>query len=244
MDIGLPAIVALCVAALGAGIAKSGVPGLVTVLTPFVAMAMPARQATGILLPLLILADLLAVAHWRRRAVWTHLLKILPWALAGTAGGFFLLRAIDDVTFKPILGAIIILITIVGILRKRFNATIKPGNKVLAAVVGVLAGLFSMLANAAAPLIAMYLLSLDLDKEDFVGTNAWFFFIVNIAKLPFSLGLGIITPGYLALDAAMIPLVLAGGALGVALVKRIPQRTFSAITQALALIAGARLLLS
>lgn len=242
LGIGALAIFALCVAAFGTGLAKSGVPGLVTVLTPFVAMVMPAREATGIILPILILGDILSVLYWRRKAAWRPLLGMLPGSLAGIAIGYFLLRAIDDRAFRPILGGIIIAITLAGIASKKLNFRIKPGNKIFAASAGLLAGLFSMLANAASPIIVMYLTSLELDKEDFVGTNAWFFLATNVAKLPFSFDLGIIGPQYLVLDAALIPLVLAGGLVGIFLVKRISQKTFSAITQALALVAGARLL--
>ena len=242
MGISELSIVVMCIAAFGTGAAKSGVPGLVTVLTPLVAMTMSAREATGILLPLLIFGDIISVIYWRRKASWSRLLKMLPWTVIGIAIGFFLLRGIDDATFKPILGGIIILIVVAGIARKKYNAKIRPGNRALAAFVGALAGIFTMLANAAAPLITMYLLSMDIEKEDFVGTNAWFFFAANLIKLPFSLGLGLITTEHLVLDAALIPLVLAGGVAGILLVKRIPQKTFNTVTQALALIAGVRLL--
>ena len=242
MEIGTLSIIVLCIAALGTGISKGGVPGLVTVLTPFTAMVMPARVATGVLLPILILGDIVSVIYWRRKAAWNQLLKMLPWTVVGIAIGYFLMRLIDDETFKPILGCIIIFITVAGILRKKYDAKFRPENKLLAALIGIFAGLFSMLANAAAPLVTMYLLSLNLDKEDFVGTNAWFFLITNLLKLPFSFGLGIITVRHLLLDASMIPLVVGGVAVGIALLKRIPQKTFNIIVQALALVAGAKLL--
>ena len=239
-----PAVIAvMCIAAFATGISKSGLPGLVTVVTPIVAMTMPSRMASGILLPILIAADIISVIYWRRKAAWNRLGWIIPGATGGLVIGYFLLRSIDDDTFKPVLGIIIIAVTLLSMAQKRFRLKINHESKGIPLAIGLFAGICNMLANAAAPVLAMYLLALDMDKEDFVGTNAWFFLITNAAKLPLSLALGTVSVSHLGFDALIFPLVLAGGAAGIFFLKKIPQKTFNAFIMALALVAGANLLL-
>lgn len=242
MDIGVYGIIALAAAGFLTGVAKNGVPGLVTVVTPFVAMVIPARTATGMLLPLLVTGDITAVIFWRKKTVWKQLFRLFPWTLGGIVSGFFVMRAVDDATFRPILGAIIIAMTLLGLLRKRYNLRISPDNKPLVAIVGFLAGMFTLMANAAAPLLAMYFLSLNLDKEELVGTNAWFFFVVNLIRVPFTIGLGVLTLDRFLVDLMLVPLVLAGAYVGSKFLKKIPLKTFAWITEGLALVAGIRLI--
>jgi len=239
-----PAVIAvMCLAAFTTGISKSGLPGLVTVVTPIIAMTMPSRMASGILLPILIAADIVSVIYWRRKAAWKWLGWIIPGATGGLVIGYFLLRNIDDDTFKPILGVLIILVTLLSMTQKHLRLSIDPENKVIPLAIGLFAGICNMLANAAAPVLAMYLLAIDMDKEDFVGTNAWFFLITNTAKLPFSLALGTVSVSHLGFDALIFPLALAGGAAGIYFLKKIPQNAFNIFIKALALVAGAGLLL-
>ncbi len=224
------------------GIAKSGLPGLVTVITPFVAMTMPSRIATGIMLPLLIVADIVSVIYWRRKALWKYLSWLIPGAVAGLALGFLLLKAIDDETFTPIMGALIIAVSLLSVGLDRFKLHFNEDSKIIPLLIGLVAGIFNMLANGAAPVLALYLLALKINKEDFVGTNAWFFLVINIAKLPFSIAIGSVQLNHLGFDAMLLPLIALGGFLGVKLLKKIPQKVFNRAIQALALISGARLL--
>ena len=203
---------------------------------------MPSRMATGIMLPLMVASDIAAVLYWRRKAKWETLKWVLPGSLIGLALGFFLLKNIDDETFKPILGLFIILIALTGASLKYLKFKIRTENKLIPLSAGLLAGFFAMLANAAAPIIAIYFLSIDLKKEDFAGTNAWYLMTTNIIKLPFSAALGTITISHLGFDALIFPLSLAGLALGIRFVKRVPQKVFNIIIQILSVLAGLRLL--
>jgi len=123
-------------------------------------------------------------------------------------------------------------------LRLRFD----PDSKIIPLGIGIIAGIFNMLANGAAPVLALYLLALKINKEDFIGTNAWFFLVINIAKLPFSIAIGSVQLNHLGFDAMLLPLVAIGGLVGVRMLKKIPQRIFNISIQALALISGTRLL--
>ncbi len=242
MELSNSAIVAMVFTAFSIGIAKSGLPGLVTVITPFVAMTMPSRMATGIMLPLLIVADIVSVIYWRRKALWQYLRWLIPGAAAGLALGFLLLRAIDDATFTPIMGVLIIVVSLLSIGLDRFKFRFNHESIIIPLGIGLVAGIFNMLANGAAPVLALYLLALKINKEDFVGTNAWFFLVINIAKLPFSIAIGSVQVSHLGFDAMLLPLVAIGGLVGVKILKKIPQKVFNFAIQALALFSGARLL--
>jgi hypothetical protein len=194
------------------------------------------------MLPLLIVADIVSVIYWRRKALWQYLRWLIPGAVVGLALGFLLLRAIDDATFTPIMGVLIIAVSLLSIGLDHFTLRFDHDSKIIPLCVGLVAGIFNMLANGAAPVLAVYLLALKIKKEDFVGTNAWFFLIINIAKLPFSIAIGSVQLNHLGFDAMLLPLVAVGGLMGVKILKKIPQKVFNISIQALALISGARLL--
>ena len=143
--------------------------------------------------------------------------------------------------FRSLLGGMILAIVGLDLLRRAAKAELRSDNPAVAAVMGVLAGVFTMLANAAGPVMTIYLLSMGLSKEDFVGTSAWFYFIVNIFKLPFSAALGFVTLSSLGVDLALLPLVLVGSLAGVLVMKKMPQKAFNLIAQLLAVAGGIRL---
>jgi uncharacterized membrane protein YfcA len=238
----IPGIAALCAAAFATGFSKAGVPGVGILAPVLAALALPARASTGLLLPVLIEGDLLAVGYWRRKANKRRLLAVLPWAGLGIVAGYFLMGIASDALFKPLLGAMILAILALDVARRAAKVEIKVGSPPIAAAVGVLAGIFTMMANAAGPIMTIYLLSMGLEKEDFVGTSAWFFFAVNLFKLPFSASLGLITLGSLGFDLALLPLVALGSFAGILAMRRLPQKAFNIIAQALAALGGLRLL--
>ncbi len=236
-----PGIASVGAAAFITGFSKAGVPGIGMMIPILAAMAMPARVSTGFILPVLIEGDCVAVLYWRRRAAWKRLFRVLPWAALGIVAGYFLMGRISDAAFRPVLGGMILAIVGLDLLRRAAKAELRSDNPAVAAVMGVLAGVFTMLANAAGPVMTIYLLSMGLSKEDFVGTSAWFYFIVNIFKLPFSAALGFVTLSSLGVDLALLPLVLVGSLAGVLVMKKMPQKAFNLIAQLLAVAGGIRL---
>jgi uncharacterized protein len=234
-------ISSICGAAFLTGFSKAGVPGIGILIPLLAAMAMPARVSTGFILPVLVEGDCVAVAYWRRKAAWGSLLRILPWTALGVVGGYFLMGALSDAVFKPLLGGMILAIVALDLARRALGIELRSDNRVLAAAIGVLAGVFTMLANAAGPVMTVYLLAMKLPKEDFVGTSAWFYFIVNLFKLPFSLALGLVTLSTLKIDLMLLPIVIAGSFVGVLVMKRLPQKAFNIIAQALAIVGGLKL---
>ena len=119
-----------------------------------------------------------------------------------------------------------------------------PTQRWFALVMGFTAGVTTMMANAAGPVMTVYLLAMQLPKVAFAGTSAWFFFIINWSKVPFSRNLNLITPEGLKLDLMTLPAIAAGALIGIFFLKRIPQKTFNAVVQILAALAALRLLLS
>ncbi len=228
------------VSALIVGLSKTGVPGLAIIFVPLFAFVLPARLSTGALLPLLILGDVVAVTWYRRHAVWGHLLKLFPWAAAGIVLGFLAMGRIDDRQLRPVIGVIVIVMLGVGLWRdlaSRGKADV-PSRWWFAALAGILAGATTMLANAAGPVMMVYLLAMRLPKDEFLGTGAWFFAVVNWVKVPFSLALGLISPQSLVFDAVLSGAVLAGAVLGILAARRLPQRAFTVAMQALTFVSA------
>lgn len=235
------------------GVSKTGLPGFGILIVPLMAMVVPGMKSAGLLLPLLIFADLFAIWVHRRNCLWRHILRTVGPALAGIVAGFLLMRSIgvdrpgSDVTMNRIIGGIVLFMLALRGWQTRFLTPDKqdriPHNLPFAFAMGFLAGLTTMLANAAGPVMILYLLAVRLPKIHFVGTSAWFFFIVNWLKVPFHTQLATLTPETFLLDACLIPAILIGGILGLVALKRIPQHAFDRLVFILALIAAIYLLL-
>jgi uncharacterized membrane protein YfcA len=236
----LAALAALCV-----GLSKTGFGGLGIVSVSLFAQLFPAKESTGALLPLMIFADCFAVWFYRRHANWPDLWKLMPATLAGIVCGWWLMPHIPDRTFTVLLGWVIlalIVLTAVQRLRPSMMARMNE-HPWLGLAAGWATGVTTMLANAAGAVAAFYFLARRMDKMTFVGTAAWFFLIINLAKVPFSAQLGLITPSSLKFDALLLPIVVAGAVAGRLLLRRVPQRLFEWITIALAGAAALRLIL-
>jgi len=235
-------VVALCAAMVG--VSKTGIPGVGILVVPLMAAVLPARSSTGVLLGILILGDLFAATYYRHHAEWRHVLRLLPAAFAGIVAGYFALKVVTDQQLRPIIGGIVLAMLAVNYLRIRAGGENQRVSSQWWFVVGLgfLAGVTTMMANAAGPVMTVYLLAMKLPKLDFVGTSAWFFFVVNWLKVPFSAGLDLMTVESLRLDLLMLPVIAAGAVVGILALKRIPQKAFNIVVQILAAAAAVRLL--
>ena len=235
----------LAVGALFVGLAKTGVPGLGVLTVALFANAMPARESTGALLPLLLCADVIGVAIFRKHASWPHLVKLFPWVLAGIVVGYFTLGRVSNAQVQRMIGAILLGMTALHLWRQRQadeSAAALPHSWWFVAFTGIMAGFTTMVANAAGPVMVLYLLAVQLPKLAFVGTWAWFFLLVNLSKVPFSLHLGLITLDSLKLDALLLIAMVPGALLGPVIVKHINQRVFEWLALGLTVAAAVRLL--
>jgi hypothetical protein len=236
-------------AALLVGFSKTGVAGIGILAIPLMAMVFPARASTGFLLPMLIAGDLLAVGFFRRHALrremWLQLARLLPWVIGGLVLGRFALGVLTNEQMAPIIGGLILGLVALQLVRRRAGDWMEnrlPHTWWFAAVMGFLAGFATMLANAAGPIMVMYFLARGLPKQEFMGTGAWFYFIVNLAKVPLSTGLGLITASSLTFDLVMVPVILVGAAVGIRVLSKIPQRVFDGTVLAVAVLASVKLI--
>jgi uncharacterized protein len=241
------------VTALLVGFSKLALPGIAVVYVPIFAEVLPARASTGALLPLLILGDVLAVAFWRRHAAWRHLVRLLPWTLGGIVAGWLAMGVMDDRLVRRAIGALLIVVLGVTAGRDLRRAAAArrgvagdgavPAAWWFAGAFGLAGGFTSMVSNAAGALLVVYLLAMKLPRDEFIGTSAWYFLIVNVVKVPFSAGLGLITGPSLLLDAVLAIGVATGAAAGMLAARRIPERAFTVSVQVLAFAAAVRMLL-
>ncbi len=234
----LAAVTAVCT-----GIAKTGIPALVILPAPLFAEVLPARLSTGALLPLLIVADAFAVVFWRRHGSWKHLARLLPSAAAGIVAGYLAMVRIDDRQMRFAMGAIVIVMLGIHVYREYIldKDAVIPTSLWFAAIAGFIAGATTMIANAAGPVTMIYLLSMRLPKKEFIGTSAWFFFILNWLKVPFSVSIGLLTAESLVFDAFLAGGVILGAYAGLYLAKRIPEKAFMIAVQILTLAAAIKM---
>jgi len=220
------------IAALCIGLSKSGLVGVSMINVLLMAEVMPARESTGTVLPLLICGDVFAVLVFQKHAHWRQIGRVLPPALAGIVAGYFLMQIIPAEIFRPVIGWIILILSMLQFWRKRnperFNHI--PHTAWFAWTMGGASGVTTMMANAAGPVMTIYLLAVSLPKMEFIGTAAWFFLIINLVKVPFSAHLGLINGHSLTLDLALVPVVAVGIWMGNRLIKVLSQELFEAIT--------------
>jgi uncharacterized membrane protein YfcA len=240
-----PAQWALAVAgAAGVGVGKAGLSGMSLVHVLIFAFLFGARESTGIVLPMLLIGDVCAVAAYHQHARWDYVRRLLPPACLGVVGGASLMGLLDEAAFKPTIGWIVLALSVLQALRMQrpdwFGHV--PHTRGFAWTIGLTAGAMTMLANAAGPVFALYCLAVMLPKFELVGTTAWFFFIINLFKVPFSFGLGLIHGRTLLLNAALAPAIVAGVLGGRWIVARIPQLLFDRLLLAFAAIAALRLI--
>ncbi|MGJ5816689.1 sulfite exporter TauE/SafE family protein [Paludibaculum fermentans] len=216
------ALCAMCV-----GVAKTGLPGFGILVVPLIILTVgDARASAAWLLPLLCTADLFAVIYWRRHAAAGRLFSLVPWVLIGMAGGALALN-LKETVLRPIVGSIVLVMLIAYLWRKyaKNGASVTPHP----VVYGATAGFATTVANAAGPVMSLYLLSKNLPKEEFIATGAWFFFIINLTKVPIYAWHGLFSRQSLTFDVLMVPAVMVGAMGGRRLVPHIPEKLFEAL---------------
>lgn len=235
------------VAALLVGFSKTGVPTLGIFVAAMLASAFPASDSVGLLTPILITGDIIAIVYYRRAVEWKHLFALLPWVLVGMAGGYFVLEYIDNRSLALLLGLLVLALIVLHVYRERLERALDfafSKSPAFNAMLGILAGFTTMVGNAAGSIMSIYLLSKGMNKTSFIGTNAFFFFMVNVIKVPFTAHLGLITADSLTVNAWVVPAVAIGAFIGFKVIPRIPQKQFQTLILALAALGGVYLVLT
>lgn len=244
---------ALCV-----GLSKGGISGLGIIAAPLFALVFPPMESTGLVLMILICGDLVSVALFRRHAVWPHVIRLFPFAASGVVCGYFVykwLRALPNHAesqklFGIMMGGILLALVALQMWRKQKtkgqeekSAELVPQNWAVIAAFGFVAGFTTMIANAAGPVMILYLLAMRLPKLEFIGTSAWYFLVLNLFKVPFSYDLGLINPASLKIDAFFAPVAMISVVAGRWLVKFINQELFEKLALVFTVLAALKLLI-
>ncbi|MCK5102426.1 MAG: sulfite exporter TauE/SafE family protein [Cyclobacteriaceae bacterium] len=218
--------VILC--ALFVGMAKTGIAGVGMLIVPILATIFGGKTSTGILLPMLCIADVFAVSYYHRHAEWKYIWKLMPSTVAGVLVGLYVGSLVNDQQFKLLMACIILVGLVIMVWRERKNTeTAIPHNWMFSSIAGLLGGFSTMIGNAAGPVMAIYFLSMMLPKNSFIGTGAWFFLIINLFKVPFHISVWkTIDLNTFVLDLAMFPAIMIGAILGFKLVKLIPEKPY------------------
>lgn len=237
-------------AALGAfmvGVSKAGITGLSILSIALFNHVFPSsKQASGLVLPLLIFGDFVAVFAYRKHTQWRYLWKLFPWTAAGVVLGYFTLGRISDHTARIMIGWIIVSLAALSFWRRLAAQSADEAAKFhwsAGAAIGVTSGFITLVANAAGPLLAIYLVAMRLPKMEYVGTAAVFFMLLNLFKVPFMVDLGLITQQSFSFNLALAPAVLLGAFAGRWLLQRVNQNLFEQLVLLLSAIGGILLIL-
>lgn len=210
------------------GMSKTGLSGAGLFVVPVYAAIFGGKPSVGLVLPMLVLADLIAVKYYHRHAEWKFVIKLLPWAFAGIFIALITGQLINDEQFRKLIAIVVLSGIGLMVFQDLRKQKIQPPDYWwFAALLGLAGGFSTMIGNAAGPILSLYLLSMRLPKNIYIGTGAWFFLIVNVSKLPLHIGIWkTISCESLKFDAFMIPAIIIGTIAGIYLVKIIPEKYY------------------
>lgn len=245
-DLSLFAWLLVGLVAIFIGIAKTGTPAVGILLMPLMALAFSdeqLKQSVGALLPLLIVGDFLAIGLYRQHAQIGKLLKLSWGVIPGMIMGVIVLAYLEQGGMKIVLGLLVLILLAVELCRRWGLVEKIPQNTFLTLPIGAGAGLGTTIGNAAGPIMGIYLLMMDCKKQELLGTAAWFFLAVNLAKVPLFLWLEMFDNETLLPALCCSPLLFLGAYLGTHLQQWLSQRLFDYLVLLLALVSGMMLLL-
>ncbi len=210
------------------GMAKVGISGLAMLAVPILAEIFGGRPSTGILLPMLCIGDIFAVKYYTQHTEWFYVLRLMPFTLIGILIALFVGNNISDDLFKDIIAITILISITVMIWRERQqNNIVFPNRWWVSLLIGLTGGFATMIGNAAGPIMSLFLLSIQLPKNAYIGTGAWYFMIVNLVKVPLHIFIwNTITLRTFSLNIATLPAIALGSILGVKIVKKIPEKPY------------------
>ena len=209
------------------GTSKAGLKGIGVVIVTIMAIVFGGKQSTGVLIPMMIAADIFAVIYYHRHTQWKYLGKLLPSMVVGVLLGVWFGNDISDELFKQLMAILILGIVVFMIYMERKKAKKIPKSRVFSNGMGLLAGFTSMIGNLAGSFSNIYFLAMRLPKNEFIGTAAWLFFIINVFKLPFHIFVWkTVSIESLKLNLILVPGVILGFFIGVKIVKLINNQVY------------------
>ena len=219
------------------GLSKAGLKGIDMLNVTIMTIIFGGKASTGIVLPLLCAADIMAVIYYHRHAQWPHVIKLMPWMVIGILVGVFVGKDLNEAIFRKVMATIIVLTVVIMLVIEFRKVMVVPGNKLFTAGMGLVSGFTTMLGNLAGAFSNIYFLAMRLPKNDFIGTAAWVFLLINFFKLPFQVFYWKnITATSLLTDLLLIPFLILGFWCGIKLVARIKDDLYRQVVIVLTLI--------
>jgi len=219
------------------GLGKAGLKGIDMLSVTLMAFVFGSKASTGIVLPLLCISDIAAVSYYNRHAKWNHFWKITPWMIVGILIGIYVGKDMNEALFRKIMAVIILFTIIIILLMELRKSKTVPTNPLFVASTGLAAGITTMLGNLAGAFSNLYFLAMRLEKNDFIGTAAWIFLIMNLFKLPFQIFLWKnISIESIKIDALLLPTLAIGFLLGLKLVDKVKEKDYRRLIIILTLI--------
>ncbi|PHI19968.1 hypothetical protein CEQ90_10485 [Lewinellaceae bacterium SD302] len=228
------------------GLAKSGIKGLTMLAVPLLALNFGAKASTGLLVPILLAGDILAVIYYRRSANWKYVFRLIPAAVIGVVVAVVVGDWVNERTFQLIVSIVVLLSLGLIIYLERYPLDPKiTQNRLPAFIAGLAGGFTTMIGNVGGPVMNVFLLSMRLPKLEFLGTAAYFFLLINIVKFPFHYFIwNTVSARTLLQDLITFPVIAIGFFIGIQIVKRIPEREFRYLVIVVTAVVAVRLLLS
>ncbi|MBC7688526.1 MAG: sulfite exporter TauE/SafE family protein [Aquabacterium sp.] len=227
----------ILIAAFIIGLSKAGLKGIDMMNVTIMAIVFGGKASTGVVLPLLCVADIMAVKFYNRHAQWPHFWKLIPWMMLGILIGVFVGKDLNEAIFRKLM-AFIIILTVVIMIALEFRKTASvPSNKLFVSGMGITAGFTTMLGNLAGAFSNIYFLAMRMPKNNFIGTAAWVFLVINLFKLPFQVFFWKnITPATLQTDLLLLPALFAGFWAGLKIVSKIKDDSYRKVVIVLTLL--------
>ena len=209
------------------GLSKAGLRGIDMMNVTIMAIVFGSKASTGIVLPLLCVADVIAVFYYHRHAQWNHFWKLIPWMVIGILVGVYVGKDLNEAIFRKLMAIIIIVTVVIMIALEMRKKPLIPSNKLFVANMGLAAGFTTMLGNLAGAFSNIYFLAMRMPKNDFIGTAAWIFLVINLFKVPFQVFFWKnITLDSLHTDLLLLPAMLIGFWIGLKIVSKIKDDSY------------------
>ena len=233
-------ITILLFAGLVSGFSKFSIGGMGLLVLPIIMIVLPGPDALGVLIPVYIIIDFLAISSYRKNIAWQVLFRLLPLAFIGVLIGGKLLANIDPGQYVYVLSTIM-----VGMILLSVYLEVRPASfmrhPIAAYTIGLVSGFISLIANATGPLVSLFLMEQNLSKRAYVSTRAWAFLVINLSKLPVLFSLGFVDKSTLPISLMCLPGVIVGAFLGAYLIKRINLKQFKWLIRGMAVLAAIKL---
>ncbi len=227
MEISITSWILAFLASFTLGINKSGIKGIAVIFVTLMALAFGARASTGLLVPLFVVGDIFAVWYYNKHAQWKYIRRFLPWMMSGVVLGVLIGNDLPEQTFKVCMVIVILGSVVMMAWWDMRKSKVVPTHWTFAGFMGIMAGITTMIGNLAGAFSNIFFLAMRIPKNEFIGTAAWLFFIINLFKLPFHIFVwGTITADTLLINAKLLPGVALGLFCGIRLVKIIRDQFY------------------